>query len=150
MTDASNGGTYTLLIAVSEPRTLEVGALGESEFESGWYAYTGSALGPGGFARVERHRELAAGERDVRHWHIDHLLGAAEATIDVVARSPGVDAECAIAQSIPGDAVPGFGSSDCACHSHLAYSPRRAPLAEAVREAHRAHGTETVVETADG
>ncbi len=69
------GGTYTLLIALAKPATIAVGALGECEFSAGRYAYTGSAFGPGGFSRVDRHREVASGDRDVRHWHIDYLLG---------------------------------------------------------------------------
>ncbi|MFB6077265.1 MAG: DUF123 domain-containing protein, partial [Candidatus Nanohaloarchaea archaeon] len=69
-------GTYTLVVQVDQDLTREVGALGNIRFSSGWYAYTGSAMGPGGLQRVERHREVAAGEREVRHWHIDHLLSA--------------------------------------------------------------------------
>jgi Uri superfamily endonuclease len=131
------GGTYTLLVELSEGVDIEVGALGEYSFESGWYAYVGSALGTGGFSRVERHRELAAGERDVRHWHIDYLLGHDAAAIGTVVRTAGVDAECAIADAIDGDPVPDFGCSDCGCGSHLFYSPDRDTLCSTVENAHR-------------
>jgi hypothetical protein len=57
------GGTYTLLVELPEGTYLEIGALGTRTLDAGWYAYTGSALGSGGFSRVERHLELAAGER---------------------------------------------------------------------------------------
>ncbi|MFB6136044.1 MAG: DUF123 domain-containing protein [Halobacteriaceae archaeon] len=131
-------GTYVLLARVPRPLTVEVGALGDRDFE-GWYAYVGSALGPGGFSRVERHRELAAGERDARHWHVDYLLGhpAVELVGDV--RAAGADAECAVAGRLADDfaAVPGFGASDCACESHLfGAGGREAALRAAVEAAH--------------
>jgi len=116
-------GTYTLLVELAEPATIEVGALGEREFPAGAYAYTGSAFGPGGFARVERHRELAAGERDARHWHIDYLLGHPEASVAAVVRTADADVECAVSRALAdGDGitrVAGFGASDCDCDSHL-------------------------------
>ena len=117
---SSEGGTYTLLVELREDAVVEVGALGEHAFDRGWYAYTGSAFGPGGFARVGRHRELAAGERDARHWHVDYLLGHPETALREVVRSSGVDIECAVARSLPEGPVPGFGASDCDCPSHLA------------------------------
>ena len=131
------GGTYTLLVEVLEPATVEVGALGERSFDPGWYAYTGSALGPGGFSRVDRHRELAAGERDTRHWHVDYLLGHPAADIDTVVDSRGVDIECAVATAVDGDPVAAFGASDCDCGSHLHYAPQRAHLLDSVRRAHQ-------------
>lgn len=130
-------GTYTLLVELAAGTDIEVGALGEFQFEAGWYAYTGSALGAGGFARVDRHRELAAGGRSTRHWHVDYLLGHRDASIDQVVRSDGVDAECQIAAAIDGEAIPDFGCSDCDCQSHLQYSRDRQPLTESVRRAHR-------------
>ncbi|MEF8782208.1 MAG: GIY-YIG nuclease family protein [Haloarculaceae archaeon] len=130
------GGTYTLLIELPTETGIEVGALGELHFEAGWYAYTGSALGSGGFARVDRHRELAAGDRSTRHWHVDYLLGHGDANLDRVVRSAGVDAECRVAAAVRGDPVPDFGCSDCDCRSHLTYSPDRQPLVESVLGAH--------------
>lgn len=56
----TTGGTYTLLIALADQTTHEVGRLGRVDLPAGHYAYTGSALGPGGFARVDRHRAVAA------------------------------------------------------------------------------------------
>jgi Uri superfamily endonuclease len=131
------GGTYTLVVELPVDADIEVGALGTRSFDPGWYAYTGSALGTGGFARVDRHRELAAGDRSTRHWHVDYLLGYDAAAIDRVVRSVGVDAECRVATAIGGDPVEGFGCSDCGCVSHLHYSPRRAPLVGSVARAHR-------------
>jgi endonuclease-3 len=132
-----SGGTYTLLVELSTEAAVEVGALGTLSLDAGWYAYTGSALGPGGFARVDRHRELAAGQRSTRHWHVDYLLGHDAAALDAVTRSAGLDAECRVARAVGGDPVPEFGCSDCGCDSHLAYASRRGPLSDSVARAHR-------------
>jgi len=132
-----SGGTYTLVIELQERATIEVGALGEQPFEPGWYAYVGSAHGPGGFARVDRHRELAAGERDARHWHVDYLLGHPAARIETVERTADVDAECRLAAALDGTPIPSFGCSDCGCDSHLFYSSSRASLLSAVVAGHR-------------
>ena len=133
-----SGGTYTLLVELPERAVITVGALDEHTFERGWYAYTGSALGTGGFARVERHRAVATGENDTRHWHIDYLLGQPETTVVAVARTADADVECAVAGALSGQPVAGFGASDCGCESHLAYSDDRKRLWRAVRGAHRA------------
>lgn len=131
------GGTYTLLVELGEEATIDVGALGRRTFDPGWYAYVGSAHGPGGFSRIDRHRELASGERDVRHWHVDYLLGHPGVIVDTVVRTSDVDAECAIATAIDGGPVPAFGCSDCDCHSHLFYREHREPLLSSIRAAHR-------------
>ncbi|MHB9287491.1 GIY-YIG nuclease family protein [Halobacteriales archaeon Cl-PHB] len=137
MTDATpEGGTYTLVVSLLDEVTVEVGALGTIEFQPGWYAYTGSALGQGGFSRVERHRELARGASDTRHWHVDYLLGLEAAGVDDVFRSPGLDAECPVARAIEGVPVAGFGATDCRCDTHLTFSPQRDALVEAVEAAH--------------
>lgn len=61
MTDA---GTYALVLSLPADATLQVGALGEHRLPAGGYTYVGSALGSGGFARVDREcaaaRDLAA------------------------------------------------------------------------------------------
>ena len=130
-------GTYTLLVELDRDAAVEVGALGEHALGRGWYAYTGSAFGPGGFARVERHRELAAGEREARHWHVDYLLGHPDTAVREVVRSPGVDIECAVVRRLPGGPVAGFGASDCDCPSHLAALGKDGATAlAAVEDAH--------------
>ncbi|ADJ16394.1 GIY-YIG nuclease family protein [Halalkalicoccus jeotgali] len=132
------GGTYTLLIALDSSATITVGALGPQEFPTGSYAYTGSAFGPGGFSRVKRHRELARGERDTRHWHVDYLLGHPDAGIEAVVRTPDRDVECAVARALPDAGIAGFGASDCECGSHLAYGDGRDELLGAIERAHDA------------
>lgn len=139
MTETAVGGTYTLVVEVREATTTTVGALGQVHLAPGWYAYTGSALGAGGFERVRRHRELAAGERDTRHWHVDYLLGHPGAAVREVVRSPDADVECAVARRLPGGPVEGFGASDCGCPSHLAALGGDGPTAlAAVEDAHAA------------
>lgn len=139
----SVGGTYTLCVMVPEETTISVGALGDRTFGPGWYAYCGTALGSGGFSRVDRHAELARGEREVRHWHIDYLLCHPATSLETVERTAGVDAECTVAQTLDGTRVQDFGCSDCDCRSHLVYSPDRASLLGSVRQAHRRLDSET-------
>lgn len=124
-------GTYVLVLDVSRPTTIEIGALGDREFTAGTYAYVGSAFGPGGFARVERHREIADGDRDARHWHIDYLLGHAATRLEAAVTFTDVDRECELAGSLPGEPVPRFGASDCDCEAHLLAAPDADALLEA-------------------
>lgn len=132
----SNGGTYTLVIDLPTTAEITVGALGTVQFEAGWYAYVGSALGSGGFSRIERHRELAAGDRDTRHWHIDYLLGHPDSTLSSVVKTERVDGECRIAETLNCESIPDFGCSDCPCQSHLFYESNRTSLTAAVERAH--------------
>ncbi|MEZ3164417.1 GIY-YIG nuclease family protein [Halorubrum sp. RMP-47] len=137
MSDAV-GGSYTLVVDLAADATLSAGALGEHRLPAGAYAYTGSALGSGGFARVDRHRRTARDDHDVRHWHVDYLLGHPAARIDRVVRSAGVDVECAVAERLPEGPVDGFGASDCGCPSHLAAADGLDALAERALAAHEA------------
>lgn len=133
----TEGGTYTLLLALPRSAAVAVGALGVVEFPAGAYAYTGSALGSGGFARVDRHRRVARGDHEVCHWHVDSLTGhPATDLFDVV--TTRADAECAVARSLPDGPVDGFGASDCDCRSHLSHAPSLAPLRERVERVHAA------------
>jgi endonuclease-3 len=132
------GGTYTLVLSVPDAAILDVGALGTQSFPAGGYAYTGSALGSGGFSRVDRHSRIAADDHDVRHWHVDYLLGHPPVTIEAVVRTVGADVECAVADRLPAGPVDGFGASDCRCRSHLAFDDDAATIHERVRDAHDA------------
>jgi Uri superfamily endonuclease len=133
----TRGGTYTLLAELPAAETVAVGALGERTFDRGWYAYVGSALGSSGFGRVERHGEVAAGDHDVRHWHVDYFLGDTAARLVAVARTPGRDLECAVAAALDADPVAAFGASDCDCSGHLFGFPSRERAVGAVERAHR-------------
>jgi len=115
-------GTYLLVIGLGQPTTLTVGRLGTFSFPAGWYAYAGSALGPGGLeARLARHRRA---EKRL-HWHIDYLLphGTLETIWQLVSPSRLECAWAAAIRALPGAETPvsGFGASDCRCSAHLVY-----------------------------
>ncbi|MFC7096095.1 GIY-YIG nuclease family protein [Halobaculum marinum] len=132
-----DAGTYTLVFAVPESCSVAVGALGTHEFPAGGYAYTGSALGSGGFSRVDRHRRVAAGEHDVRHWHVDYLGGHPSVSLVGVERvGGGRDEECRLASALADGPIPGFGASDCGCDSHLAHYPDAETAEDAVAAAY--------------
>ncbi len=122
------GGTYILIAFLRLAKRLEIGRLGVCYMAPGFYAYVGSAFGPGGLrARLRHHLESVAEP----HWHIDYLLAHAEpvevwhavsdrklerALAEVLEQSPGY--------RMP---IPRFGSSDYhrSRASHLFYSKRR-------------------------
>lgn len=108
-------GSYILLIKLSGEQTITVGSLKSIHFPPGYYAYVGSALG-GVEARVSRHLKT---DKKL-HWHIDYLLQKARVD-DVIICETRDRIECTIAQALDShfDCIPGFGSSDCKCHSHL-------------------------------
>jgi Uri superfamily endonuclease len=114
----ASGGTYILLVELASPVAIAVGRLGSISFEAGVYAYVGSAFGPGGLAaRLHRH---IVGPRKI-HWHIDYLLERAT-VIGTLHRAEVERGECKWARWVGTRAkahVPGFGSSDCRCESHL-------------------------------
>jgi Uri superfamily endonuclease len=126
-----NKGVYALIFR-NRSCSLLVGSLGEIRFRRGWHIYVGSARGPGGFARVVRHRRLALSLDRPPRWHVDHLLLSPPFILKyVVCGSTGEDLECALAQALGSRAIPSFGSSDCSCGSHLFYRARD-PLGEVV------------------
>ena len=112
-------GGYVLLVRLPEEQTITVGGLGDVHFPQGQYAYIGSAMG-GLKARLSHH--LHRSRRP--HWHIDYFLGKAVITGIILSESEQ-RIECAIAQALEKrfDSIPGFGSSDCRCRSHLFFSP---------------------------
>ena len=128
----SDGGTYGLVYAVSDRIAPAVGALGTRAFPQGGYVYVGSALGAGGFARIDRHERVARGDHDTRHWHVDYLGGHDAVSLAADRRVSGRDVECALADQLRGDesrsvnavdACAGFGASDCDCPTHLVGFP---------------------------
>ncbi len=113
-------GTYALVLHLEGREEITVGKLGTSSFPAGYYLYLGSALGTGGLeARLARHRR-----RDKKlHWHIDYLLEHAQ-LVEVWSTASAARLECLWAQAArqfsgSETPVPGFGSSDCRCPSHL-------------------------------
>ncbi len=111
-------GSYVLLIRLTEEQTITTGRLKADYFPRGYYAYVGSAMG--GFkSRLNRH--LRSDKKP--HWHIDYLLEKAVIRRIILCETED-RVECAIAQALSCrfDAIPGFGSSDCRCRSHLFFA----------------------------
>ena len=130
-------GIYTLILSLPGAEQIAVGSLGGIHFPKGFYSYTGSARGPGGLKRLDRHAAVNAGRSLTRKWHIDYLLPRCQWLQEVVTRTD-LDLECPIARSI-GErllSVPRFGCSDCRCASHLHYSEKEEEMRQAVSMAH--------------
>jgi sugar fermentation stimulation protein A len=96
-------------------RRIRVGALGRVSFESGIYLYVGSG-GSSPDRRIARH----ARRRKKKFWHIDFLSAQAR-VIGAFMFEASRSLECPIAGALAEvfAGVPRFGSSDCACTSHL-------------------------------
>ena len=121
-------GTYMLGMRLEETKEIQIGALGIFAFAPGYYLYVGSALN-GLAGRLTRHARLS---NKKLHWHIDYFRAQA-ALQDVWWVVSDVRWEChwvtTMGQSpVALDAVPGFGSSDCRCTSHLLHFPTMASL----------------------
>ncbi len=116
-------GIYVLILRLHDNSDIIVGKLGELKFKTGFYAYTGSALGTGGFKRVTRHFNVASGKNHVRKWHIDHLLSHSELICAILVPTDK-PLECTVAKglAISLKDIPGFGCTDCVCRSHLFFS----------------------------
>jgi sugar fermentation stimulation protein A len=115
-------GIYHLLLCLRRPRKLRVGRLGIHDFPAGHYVYTGRAR-RGLDGRLARHMR----KRKTRHWHIDYLTAVADIKEIRVNKSNEECRSHRAVMKLPGAQVivPGFGSSDCRCPSHLAHFERR-------------------------
>ncbi|MDA8099892.1 MAG: DNA/RNA nuclease SfsA [Nitrospiraceae bacterium] len=114
--EAHDRGCYVIVLKLPRERKIAIGRLGEMRFRKGYYLYVGSAM-KDLTKRIERHRRLIK----KYHWHIDYLREQAEFIAAIPIRA-SVDLECLLAQSAAkcaGWSIPGFGSSDCSCESHL-------------------------------
>ena len=111
-------GSYLLVISLPAEQEIAVGSLGAVHFSGGYYAYVGSAVG--GFkSRLNRHLR----KDKTPKWHIDYLLQKA-AIKSIIICEAEERVECAIAQALRREfeSIPGFGSSDCKCPSHLFFA----------------------------
>ena len=113
---AEDRGSYLLVLNLKRSRTISVGKLGEVSFRGGFYVYVGSAMA-NLTKRMDRHRRL----RKLHHWHIDELRAVAEFhSVLAIRSSDRLECEIAKAMSkITEWSVPGFGSTDCSCKTHL-------------------------------
>ena len=130
----SEPGSYVLILRLDNPTKVVVGKLGTFDFDAGWYAYAGSALGPGGLAtRLAYHYR----REKPKQWHIDYLMAYVE-LVEVWWAVDETRKECTWAsalRSVPGGRVPApnFGASDCRCLTHLVYFSRQPSFANFAR-----------------
>jgi len=110
-------GSYVLILGIPKEMEIQVGKLGRIKFQSGFYAYVGSAMN-GLEGRIQRHLR----KEKKRFWHIDYLLEKVE-IVDIIVLESKRRTECNIAQNLAREFQPvrKFGSSDCTCAGHLFY-----------------------------
>ena len=115
-------GTYVLILWLAAPKTITCGKAGCFRFPAGWYAYVGSARGPGGLAARLAHH-LRGPRRP--HWHIDYLRSESR-PVEIWYEVASTREECAWSESLLAlsggqPPAPGFGASDCRCSTHLVH-----------------------------
>lgn len=108
-------GVYLVFLKLREQKDIEIGALGQINFESGTYVYVGSAMNS-----VEKRLERHFSEVENLHWHIDYLTEEAE-TFDYFILPETSEYEQWFAEKISEihEPVLDFGSSDSSKDSHL-------------------------------
>ena len=119
----STPGTYIVVLYLRKGEHITVGHLGNIFFDRGWYAYVGSAFGPGGLAaRLGRH--LSAQKR--LRWHIDYLRAWAEPRQMWISTQPDALEHkwAAVLSGLAHKPIANFGCSDCKCPTHLFYFRR--------------------------
>jgi Uri superfamily endonuclease len=121
----SRSGTYVLVFRSAVHRRLKIGRLGTLVLEPGTCLYVGSAFGPGGLrARTARHRT----KNTVKRWHIDYLKPWVR-LVEIWFTEDSVHREHEWANWFGSNQglhtpLPGFGSSDCRCPSHLFHAAK--------------------------
>ena len=110
-------GSYILLFELKENKTIQIGKLGNINFEKGFYTYIGSALN-GLEQRINRHLR----NNKKNHWHIDYLLKHGK-IIGIFYNESNIKEECNFVKKFEENwfPIPDFGCSDCNCKSHLFY-----------------------------
>lgn len=142
--EAKDQGSYLVVLELDEALTLHTGALGPVRYPRGFYVYVGSAMANLA-KRIERHRR----KRKRFHWHIDHLRDRAR-FVDALPIRASERLECELADAVRALArwsPPGFGSSDCACESHLfgfARDPRSTRTFQKLLQRYRMDRLETL------
>jgi len=114
--EARDRGGYMVLLRLKEEVRIGVGRLGTVSFPAGHYLYVGSAEAHLS-RRIERHRR----RRKRLFWHLDYFRQVADFRLALPFRT-AERVECHLARAveqIADWAIPGFGTSDCACSSHL-------------------------------
>ena len=117
---ASGKGAYIVWLEPCAQAEVVIGKLGKMRLQPGYYAYVGSAMGPGGVrARLGHHLRIAARPR----WHIDYLRAACHVRrLWYTITDERVEHRWVIAlSSMPGAtvAMPRFGATDHPGATHL-------------------------------
>lgn len=114
-----NTGSYLLIIKLSCSKHIKIGRKAVSEFPSGYYVYTGSAMN-----NLDKRINPHLSSWKKFHWNIDWLLSHSD-IIGIKRIESDKKLECDISRVIHGlsqnTVMPGFGSSDCSCKTHLHY-----------------------------
>ena len=120
-----------MLAELATGKDIFTGKLGCVSFPKASYAYVGSAMN-GLRARLVRHLR----EEKKLHWHIDYFLRETEIE-EIILCQAEERVECSLAQALAGEfqSIPGFGSSDCKCQSHLYFAHGQDRLKARVVEA---------------
>jgi len=128
-----------LIIQLKASVNMKIGALGRIGLPKGAYLYTGSARGSGVSSiegRISRH--LHKTKRNF--WHIDYLLNHELSQIlAVVYLETKRSIECKVNESIRRELkayspAAHFGSSDCACQSHLLQVADKRSVGQLIRK----------------
>ncbi|WP_246155836.1 GIY-YIG nuclease family protein [Thiohalocapsa marina] len=130
----SRTGTYAVLLAPRQPKTVQIGRLGALTLAGGVLVYVGSALGPGGIAaRCRHHARIAARP----HWHLDDLRPHCDLLGFWVAYgTERLEHRWALTLgALPAANWPllRFGASDCRCPAHLIALPE-VPTSETLHQ----------------
>jgi sugar fermentation stimulation protein A len=114
--ESQDRGSYLIVLHLKRSRSIAIGGMGNIECPRGFYIYTGSAK-KNLSQRIARHRRKAK-----KHfWHIDYFREHAD-FCDALPVRTSDELECELAgavRKISQWEIPGFGSSDCNCASHL-------------------------------
>lgn len=113
-------GTYILILHLENDISIQVGKLGKLKFKKGYYAYVGSAFGPGGIkSRLKHHIHPL---KKKLHWHIDYLRKEAsikEVWVSDCKNRLEHEWGSVLENIVSSEKIPGFGCSDCKCDSHI-------------------------------
>ncbi len=121
----TRSGTYALIFRSDSQKDVQIGKRGTLAIVPGVYVYVGSAFGPGGLrSRVGRH--LVKNKK--RRWHIDYFRSEIEPVETWFTYHPQKQehqwASTLASMRTASIPLPGFGSSDCDCPSHLFHFKR--------------------------
>jgi len=111
-------GIYVLVVRVFNDAVVRVGRLGNIQLKAGYYLYVGS-----GQINVEKRVSRYFSKIKNPRWHIDYILVNGTALAEkAIILNLSKRYECKISrfiESMGGEAINDFGSSDCNCRSHF-------------------------------